>query len=153
MHTMSQYNIKNLVLGSYTCNNSSNTHSANHSQSQSGPLTVVVLRRSVVRLVDGGPEALVAAPPSDHVLAGTVEGQEVVAPVDLGHGGLEALQRAGLLQAQRRPQFHRSCRSCGCYCWSRKRGRVGKQEVGVDGQQQCISTVHVCFLNQDSRGF
>lgn len=64
---------------------------------------VVFLRRHrpVVGLVDGRPEALVAAPPPDDAGAGPVEG-EVPVEGHLGDGRLEALQRAGLLQAERR---------------------------------------------------
>ena len=59
---------------------------------------VVILRggRSVVGFVDGCPEALVAAAAPDDAGARPVEG-EVPVEGDLGDGGLEALQRAGLL--------------------------------------------------------
>lgn len=59
---------------------------------------IILFRRSwsVVGFVDGCPEALVAAPPSDDTGARPVEG-EVPVKRYLGNRRLEALKRAGLL--------------------------------------------------------
>lgn len=46
-------------------------------------LTVIVLQRPVVGLIDSRPEALVTTSSSDHVWTRAVEGQELVFSVDL----------------------------------------------------------------------
>lgn len=65
-----------------------------------------VFRRSFIGLVDGDTEALVAPPSPDHVRPGPVEGHLGLHAALLGfrHGRLEALQRAGLDEAQGRAQ-------------------------------------------------
>lgn len=60
-------------------------------------LTVIILWRPIIRFVNSCTEALVAAPPPDHVRAGPVEGQQLVF-LGFRHGGLKTLQRARLLQ-------------------------------------------------------
>lgn len=69
-------------------------------------LTVVVFGRPVVGFVDSCSEALVAASSPDHIWARAVERDELTLSVHLGHGRLETLQRAGLLQAEGRAEFH-----------------------------------------------
>lgn len=67
---------------------------------------LTVFRGSVVRLVDGDAETLVASPAPDHVRARTVEGHlglDVAVP-GLRHRCLEALQGAGLPEAEGRTQ-------------------------------------------------
>ena len=59
---------------------------------------------ALVGLVDGQPEALVAGASADHRRRGPVEGGPVLGPLvpGLRHGRLQALQGAGLPEAQRR---------------------------------------------------
>ena len=68
--------------------------------------SLTVFRGSVVGLVDGDAEALVASPPPDHVRPWAVDGHLGLdaALLSLRHGRLEALQGAGLPEAQGRAQ-------------------------------------------------
>lgn len=61
-----------------------------------------VFRRSIIGLVDSNAEALVAPAPPHHVLPRAMEGHLVVDVISLSlrHGRLEALQGAGLPEAQ-----------------------------------------------------
>lgn len=74
-------------------------------------LTIVRLCWAIVGLVNGGTEALIAAASADHVGSRPMEGQ--VTLLHLRHGRLEALQRAGLLQAQRGTQLLGRRHLCG----------------------------------------
>lgn len=67
---------------------------------------LTVFGGSLVGLVDGVAEALVDGSAADHLRPGPVEGDLGLdaALLGLGHGGLEALQGAGLPQAQGRTQ-------------------------------------------------
>lgn len=97
-----------------------------------GP-TVRVLR-AVVGLVDGGAEALVAAAAADHVRPGPVERELVLA--HLGHGRLQALQGAGLLQSQRGPEVF-----AGGF-WKRKANRhLFPTEQGGDLARSAVPNI------------
>lgn len=63
---------------------------------------LTVFRRSVIRLVNGDAETLVASPPPDHVWPWAMKGHVVldVTLLRLRHGRLQALQGAGLHEAQ-----------------------------------------------------
>lgn len=75
--------------------------------------TIVIFGRPIIGFINSRSEALVAASSPDHILTWTVEGEELVFSVNLRHGRLEALQRAGLLQAEGRSEFYRSGWSWG----------------------------------------
>lgn len=66
--------------------------------------SLTILRGSVVGLVDCDAETLVASPPPDHVRSRAVKGHLgfYAALLGLRHGRLEALQGAGLPEAQGR---------------------------------------------------
>lgn len=68
--------------------------------------SLTIFRGSVVGLVDGDAEALVATPPPDNVRPRAVKGDLGLGATLLGfrHGRLEALQGAGLPEAQGRAQ-------------------------------------------------
>lgn len=90
--------------------------------------TPTILRWAVVRLVDGVAEALVASAPPDHVRPWAMEGHLGLAVILLGlrHGSLEALQGAGLPEAQGRAQ-----RSITWRPWETKETREsGSEDVG-----------------------
>lgn len=67
---------------------------------------LTIFRGPVVGLVNGDAEALVAPPAPDHVRPRAVKGHLGVGATLLGlrHGRLEALQGAGLPEAQGRAQ-------------------------------------------------
>lgn len=91
-------------------------------------MSLTILRGSVIGLVYSDPEALVASPSSDHVRPRAVKGHLGLgaALVGLWHRRLEALQRAGLPQAQGWTQD-----SIGRRLWDKTERR---QWGGADGE-------------------
>lgn len=84
--------------------------------------SLTVFRRSLIRLVDGDAETLVASPPPDHVRPRAVKRHLGLDATLLGlwHGRLEALEGAGLPEAQGRAQ-----RSTSWRLWETKDKREG----------------------------
>lgn len=93
--------------------------------------SLTIFRGSIVGLVDGDAETLVASPPPDDMRPRTVKGHLGLDAALLGlrHGRLEALQGAGLPEAQGRAK-----RSTGWRLWETKETREDERERGGQGK-------------------
>lgn len=104
-------------------------------------LTIIIFRWTIIGLIDSCSEALVAASPSDHIRARTVEGEELVLSVDFWHGCLETLQWAGLLQAEGWAELYRSW-----WHWSSRR-----RHTTTECFNSVIDVLHCSIVTKETK--